>query len=314
MKENVICPVTGKEAKYVSTLSKQFITGKLESYFNAPVPENNVDHDYDIYMTIDTGFQFAYPMTAGSNKFYNWITSQKLYYNEERWEWKEIIEQLKNINEKKIFLDIGCGSGLFLEKVHKLDNITSYGLDLSDEAIRICKEKDLNVVCLSLSELERNLKFDYISSFHTLEHVSNPLEFVSEMLDRLEPSGNIYLSTPYSPMSFEENWFDILNYPPHHLTRWNINAYKALAEKLDCHIEIYLPTAEPMLRRMIISLNLIWFGPGQSILKKRLIYNMVSKPQETIKELFRQIKRKKIDGKTIPDVILVKMWKKRHEN
>jgi 2-polyprenyl-3-methyl-5-hydroxy-6-metoxy-1,4-benzoquinol methylase len=52
------------------------------------------------------------------------------------------------------------------------------------------------------------------------EHIAKPKEFVQEILSILHPLGNIYLSTPYSPMDFELEWYDVLNNPPHHMGRW----------------------------------------------------------------------------------------------
>jgi len=49
--------------------------------------------------------------------------------------------------------------------------------------------------------------------------------------DLLAPSGRLMISTPYSPMSLEENWFDPLNHPPHHITRWSEKPYEALAAR-----------------------------------------------------------------------------------
>ena len=67
--------------------------------------------------------------------------------------------------------------------------------------------------------------FDFVASFHCLEHVPDPRGFVAAMLAALKPGGSLLLSTPYSPMSVENHWFDPLNHPPHHMSRWNDSAY-----------------------------------------------------------------------------------------
>ena len=134
-------------------------------------------------------------------------------------------------------LEIGCGDGRFLELVKSLPRITSVGLDPTPSSAEMCRSKGLCVYAETLSEYVQRrpseLKgFDLVTAFHCLEHVSNPIGLMEEMRGMLAPGGRIYISTPYSPMSFEGAWFDPLNHPPHHMTRWNRRAYEHLAARL----------------------------------------------------------------------------------
>ena len=87
-------------------------------------------------------------------------------------------------------------------------------------------------------------EFPVVTSFHCLEHVSQPVEFVRELLRATARGGSLFLSTPYSPMSFETEWFDVMNHPPHHMTRWNLAAYRKLAEILGVKMRHFCP-AQP---------------------------------------------------------------------
>lgn len=72
----------------------------------------------------------------------------------------------------------------------------------------------------------QNNYFDSISIFHTLEHVKNPLEFMNTVKKYVKHNGSIFISVPNANSRYRELFdskqeiFDILNYPPHHLTWW----------------------------------------------------------------------------------------------
>ncbi len=67
---------------------------------------------------------------------------------------------LSVIIEKKLnnILDVGCGQGSFLNQLSTL-NLNSYGIDLSNEQIKICKQNGIkNVSSMPLSEVKE--KYD----------------------------------------------------------------------------------------------------------------------------------------------------------
>lgn len=304
------CPITGSDSELVYNIRREFIINKLALYYKVVVPQEIVDVDYQIFKTKDTGFEFSYPMHPGSEKYYEWIIKQTGYYPKDRWEWGEIIKQIKRDSKSVSLLEVGCGSGSFLNRLKLIEHCKSVGVDTSEGAIKYCKEKGLDAFCSKIEDFEIEQMLDYVVSFHCLEHVEDPLGFVREMLNRVKSDGKVFISTPYSPMTFEYNWFDPLNHPPHHLTRWNVDSYKALAKKLDCCVEFLFPSPGSILRRAQTSLKIRWFGPGRSVSRKNFAKKILISPRESISEIFQQMKREKVNGKVAPNVILVKFWKK----
>lgn len=304
------CPIAGCAAVPLYKIKKEFIIDKLSLYFNTNVPPSIIDTDYQIFKTKDTGFEFSYPMCAGSEKYYEWIIKQTGYYPKDRWEWGEVIKQIKQDSKPVSLLEVGCGSGIFLNRLKSIEHCKSIGIDTSEEAITVCKKKELDALCSKIEDFEMEEMFDYVISFHCLEHVTDPLGFVREMLNHVKSNGKIFISTPYSPMTFEYNWFDPLNHPPHHLTRWNVDSYKALAEILDCCVEFSFPSPGSIFQRAQTSLKIRWFGPNRSVSRKKFAKKFLMTPNESISEIFQQMKREKVNGQVGPNVILVKFWKK----
>lgn len=68
-------------------------------------------------------------------------------------------EFLRFVMERDIdnILDIGCGQGYFLENL-AINGKNYFGIDLSDEQIKVCKQKGLNAKCLPLCDVKE--KFD----------------------------------------------------------------------------------------------------------------------------------------------------------
>lgn len=295
-------------------LSSEFISSRLSKYYDENIYNKFSVDNYNSIQCERCDLVYSSPMHPGDDRFYDWITKHTSYYPEERWEWKEVISRIKiSSNIRKMhLLEIGCGYGEFLISLQKYDNIKAIGIDTTGSSIKECRLKGVDAYCATIeSLLNKNnyLKYDCITSFHCLEHVSDPKKFVKNMLSLLEPNGKIYLSTPYSPMSFESTWYDPLNYPPHHLTRWNIKAYEELASQLGLGVNFYMPKAGNVLQRTMYTLNLKYYGPAHMKKIYSLYATFLLKPNVFIRELYNQSKRDKINRRTAADVVLVEMYR-----
>lgn len=89
-------------------------------------------------------------------------------------------------------LDVGCGDGwhLRLMQDHGLDCL---GVEVDPVARRAAEESGLTVVA-SLDDLTSF--FDRVVLSHVLEHVSDPVVFLSSVRERLAPDGLIRVSVP----------------------------------------------------------------------------------------------------------------------
>lgn len=275
--------------------------------------------NYEILRCSKCELEFAEPQTAGSKEFYEWLVKNKYYYPLHRWEWNNVIEYIKNENEKKlkqnIILDVGCGTGTFLEKISGNPKNRAIGVDLTQSSVDTAKKNGLEAYCCQLSDVPRilNDEVDIITVFHVLEHVPDPLQFLEETARLLRRGGCIFISTPYSPMSIEENWYDPLNHPPHHITRWSKKSYTSLAERLGFSIDFEFPQQVGLMKRVYSAISIRIVSPfeGNDIKNRTsiVIKYIANNPMIFFKEIILQLRRKRINGRIAPDSVLVKLTK-----
>lgn len=138
---------------------------------------------FDIYRCGDCLTQFVHPMPESSvicgednlsNPYYGWLTF---------WRQARIIKSI--LNEGKI-LDFGCGGGHFLS--HMGSNWKKYGIDRSEEACEVAREKGIRVLP-TLDVAYKKDWFDVITMFAVIEHLPNPKEVVGQLVKMLKPNG-----------------------------------------------------------------------------------------------------------------------------
>ena len=304
------CPLCGHDGQHIRDLDSAFIRQRLGSLFAETVPPDLGIPSYQMHRCDNCLLEYADPMLAGTQSFYQWVTRCPGYYPDCRWEYQVVCEQLVRSNGGRI-LDVGCGDGLFLELARRCGNVTAVGLDSSDKAVQTCEEKGLRAYSTTVERFVAESpagepSFDYAVSFHCLEHVENPLKFVSLMLAVVRPGGKVYLSTPYSPMSFEYSWFDALNHPPHHLTRWNVSAFTQLAKQLGVQIRFHMPPAAALWRRVLLAVALSKGSDTRNGALANLL-TAAKHPWSAAKEFHRQLGREKIAGRTVANVVLAEL-------
>ena len=141
--------------------------------------------------------------------------------------------QFSSLFVNKSVLDFGCGKGHFLMKL-KNECITSelnsleinedYSFDLS---------KNFNHFS-SIDEVE-NQSMDYITIFHVLEHLSNPLEILNKLYSKLKTGGKIIIEVPSSDdillKTYNSESFSKYTYWSLHLYLFNTSTLKKLIDK-----------------------------------------------------------------------------------
>ncbi len=118
-------------------------------------------------------------------------------------------------------LEVGCGSGLFLEEiVRQLPGSSVMGIELSEWAVQQARQKNLPVEKMDLQALiDRHETFDAVCSFQVLEHVSQPRALLESLVTLLSPGGKLVLGVPNKDC-FLKHQYNLLDLPPHHMTRW----------------------------------------------------------------------------------------------
>lgn len=131
-------------------------------------------------------------------------------------------------------LNIGCGKTGFLRHLQdKGANVT--GVDINPEMISFTKDV-LGIEKVFHSDIKAFIngfsggKFQAIVLFEVLEHLDNPGECLKLLKKILAPDGVIVFSVPNRNRIFPAT--SIWDYPPHHLTRWNV---KSIENALNVH-------------------------------------------------------------------------------
>jgi SAM-dependent methyltransferase len=104
-------------------------------------------------------------------------------------------------------LDVGCSTGILLEQFNGIYGCQPVGIE-PGEAHRSQAQNDGLTVYASMEDLEKasEARFDLVSMSHVLEHLPEPVEYLTRLREsRLAPEGLLLLEVPnlYAHDSFE---------------------------------------------------------------------------------------------------------------
>ncbi len=110
---------------------------------------------------------------------------------------------LKNTNRGLVILDLACGTGYGSNMLCDNSNNIVIGGDISDESLHIAN-REFKKVNLTFEKIDGTCisypdnYFDVITSFETIEHLTDYKKLINEFYRVLKPGGKLYLSTPNS--------------------------------------------------------------------------------------------------------------------
>lgn len=123
---------------------------------------------------------------------------------------KDRIDLLLNYKKEGKLLEIGCGTGEFLETAQN-HGFEVMGIDSSEAYAAYIETKGLKVIGRRLEDAEiKGIKFDVIAMFHLLEHIEEPNIFLQQIYDCLQPGGILFIIVP-NVESFTNNLFGYNN-------------------------------------------------------------------------------------------------------
>lgn len=175
---------------------------------------------------------------------------------------------LKSLLKDKDILDFGCGNSGFLRKAQTISNTVS-GVELDERGIELANNNGINVKSY-INCFEE--KYDYITMFHVLEHIKEPIVLLQQLERYLKECGSILIEVP--------NADDIL---------LNLYESKAFADFTywSFHLYLYNFSTLPLLIKKA-GLKLNWIKPVQRYpISNHLYWLSKSKPGGHCKEAFR---------------------------
>jgi 2-polyprenyl-3-methyl-5-hydroxy-6-metoxy-1,4-benzoquinol methylase len=155
--------------------------------------------------------------------------------------------KLKLINsfnsESKNLLDIGCGTGDFLETAKK-DNWKIVGVEPNEQARTIANSKtNNNVFDISYLKTLKEDSFDVITLWHVLEHLPNLQMHITLFRKLLKPNGTLVIAVPnfksYDANHYKSFWaaYDV----PRHLWHFSKQSISKLFITENLVLEKTLP-------------------------------------------------------------------------
>lgn len=137
------------------------------------------------------------------------------------------------IMDKKI-IEVGVGNGGFLKLAQKVAK-SAQGIEPEKKHHRTFEEEGLNVK-LHKNDLTDSRGTDVIVSFHVIEHVSNPLGFLLELLNLLEINKKVFIETPNSNDAlitlYDSAAFQNFTYWDNHLVLFNNKSFEFMCNKI----------------------------------------------------------------------------------
>jgi 2-polyprenyl-3-methyl-5-hydroxy-6-metoxy-1,4-benzoquinol methylase len=90
-------------------------------------------------------------------------------------------------------LEVGCGPGVFYHPFKK-NNINWNGIDINPYWKSFGEKNGIPISDKPLNQLTN--KYDVVLAYQVLEHVENPISFMTSMVSKLKPGGVIHLELP----------------------------------------------------------------------------------------------------------------------
>ncbi len=136
-------------------------------------------------------------------------------------------------------LDLGCGSGWFLDSMRSRGWKT-YGVEISEQAAVLGKSQGLQICCGNLQDANFPSEFfDYVRANHSFEHISCPNDTLEEIYRILKPQGKLLICVPninsLNARVFEKYWWHLC--VPVHTFNYSTDTLRNIVVKNGFNVE-----------------------------------------------------------------------------
>jgi 2-polyprenyl-3-methyl-5-hydroxy-6-metoxy-1,4-benzoquinol methylase len=205
-----------------------------------------------ICLNCDLIFTNPRPASAISEKYYN--SDSYIPHTTKNNPFTQLYRIIRNINTRNKLnliakyspkgscLDVGCGTGDFLEKC-RMTGREIAGVEPSERAGEISSKRLGIPVYRDLAELPKGLVFENITFWHVLEHIYDLHETVDRAKKLLDRSGRLYVALPnvnsFDSLLYKESWaaYDV----PRHLYHFNQETFGYLVHAHGMKIDATVP-------------------------------------------------------------------------
>jgi SAM-dependent methyltransferase len=218
----MICPLCGSsKTQPESTIRADVLIARWKEDFQIDIASEFQGNSLiELVYCSNCALRFFQPSSiVGSPALYEHLDRYDWYYEPRKWEYDVALRDLKGFRR---VLEIGCGSGSFLELAVRETGANIEGLEQNEDAIKEATNRGLRASKATAEEIAQRSPglYDAICSFQVLEHVSSPAVFFNACCSLLRPGGRLLLGLPNAD-SFLKYEFNLLDLPPHHMSRWS---------------------------------------------------------------------------------------------
>ena len=198
---------------------------------NNLIPEES-HRDFTLYRCDNCQANFWWPLAYPGKTFYE-ESYMFLIANKRPPAWYHR-QFLKNPPCRSgLLLDVGCGQGEFLGAAAASFGFDVWGIDIAAKNVDFVKKTHSleKVYCEPLEDFMQRKdlpRFDVITVFEVMEHLTDPVAFLNNLRQLLKPGGHLVLSFPNRDRcgKKKEDW----DYPPNHFYRWNSQSISRFLE------------------------------------------------------------------------------------
>ena len=245
---------------------------QLEMYITTPRPD---EEDLYKYYASEAYISHTDSKDSFIDKLYqtvkNYTIKQKV----------KLVEPFRMLD--KTILDIGCGTGDFLVAC-KVHGWAVHGIEPNGKAKQLAVDKldlktnskDKRIIYKDIQELvESNQRYDVITMWHVLEHVSNLKEYVKRLKGLLNTNGTLIIAVPnfnsFDAEHYKDNWaaYDV----PRHLWHFSKKSIAFLFAEVGLEVTKTLPMK---FDAYYVSLLSEKYKTGRSNLIKAFYYGFIS--------------------------------------
>ncbi len=226
------CPISGAVGNVNRAISGDALFRLYQTYMGKRLPEEFFSqyfrHTFVELYSSESGLRWYQPNTLGDGKYYEALASAfPWYYNPGSWDKQLVVETVLKWPNSTV-VEIGSGDGWLLSKLRSI-GISAIGIEINENAIQSCRERGLTVFRPgeSIGPVSQD---PILCLVQTIEHVSNPLDFMRSHIRAYSPK-HVIVSAPCfeSLLGFTS---DPLCWPPHHATSWSAKAFGLMAQTL----------------------------------------------------------------------------------